>query len=228
MAIRGPFPNKNADFNDYVDTTLPYLNTHKARLGVTDAHLNVLNPLYNNGGVAQNLLGWSQLWPLHINDDNNTKTINTLVATRRAQIEARMRLIYDDIPNTNLTAGDRITLRLPARDTTPTDINPAAYSPVLTMDKIVGHTHILRIADPTNPETQAMPEGNNVKIENFVGAKGLSGGALVFGNEQTTGKFLITFAYTEDDAGKTAYYRPRYYTKRGNGEWGAIFSAVIA
>lgn len=228
MPGTGPFPSKNADFNDYLDTSVPYLNTHKVRLGVSDANLNVLNPLYNNGGVAQNLLGWSQLWPLHINDDTNTKTINTLVATRRAQIEARMRLIYADIPNSFLTEGDRTTLKLPARDTTPTNVNPAAYSPVLAMDSIVGHTHTLRIADPTNPATQSMPEGNNAEIENFVGAKGLSGGAIVFGGGKKTGKFLVTFAYTDEDSGKTAYYRARYFTKRGDGEWGAIFSAVIA
>jgi len=227
MPNSAPFPSKNADFNDYLEITVPYLNTHKVRLAISDANLAVLNPFFSNPAVPQNQLGWSQLWTLHVNKDTNTKTINKLVSTRRDQIEARMRLIYADIPNSFYTESDRTTLRKPARDTEPTNINPVSYQPALTMDRVVGHTHTLRIADPTNPNTQEMPLGNRVLIERFVGAKGLSGDALVFGNPQETGRFLVAFTYTEEEAGKTAYYRPRYFTKRGNGEWGAILSAVI-
>jgi hypothetical protein len=224
----GPFPSKNADFHDYVDTVVPYLNANAARLGVSATNAALLNTLYDNAGVPQNNLGWVQLWGLHINDDIGTKTVTALVALRRSELEGQLRTIYDDIPKSALTANDRTTLNKSKRDSEPTNINPVGYSPVLSVAKIEVHTHTLRISDPENPTTRAMPYGNRVEITHFVGEKGLSGDAIAFADSKTIGRFLVRFIYTEADQGKTAYYRARYYTKRGVGAWGSILSVIVA
>lgn len=228
MAENGPFPNPLPLFNDYIDIVVPYLNVNAARLGVSGANLAVLNPTYDLGGVAQNLLGWKQLWVLYSNTDTVTKSIRDIVKVRRGQLETRVRLIYGDIPNSALTANDRNTLNLPLRDTTPTPIQPVDFSPVLSFAEIKNGIQLLRFQNPATPDSNAMPEGQKTELQTFVGAAGIADDAIPFGNGVDNGKHLFKVTLPPTDKGKTAYYRARYKTETGKvGPWSDVASEIV-
>lgn len=228
MPNQGPFPSPLPEFNDYIDIVVPYLNANAARLGVSGANLAVLNPLYDLGGVAQNQLGWKQLWVLYSNADTVTKSIRDIVKIRRGQLETRLRLIYGDIPNSALTANDRNTLNLPLRDTTPTPILAVDFSPVISFHEIKNGVQVLRFQNPTTPDSNAMPPGQKTELQTFVGAAGLVDDAIAFGNGVDNGKHLYKVILTPGQKGQTAYYRARYKTETGKtGPWSDVESEIV-
>jgi len=228
MPVGGPFPAPLPEFNDYIDIVVPYLNTHSARLSVSGANLTGLNTLYSNADVPQNDLGWSQLWILYSNVDTVTKTIRDIVKTRRGQLETQLRLIYGDIPNSALTANDRNTLNLPLRDTTPTPIQPVDFAPVISFNEIRNGIQVLRFQNPQTPDSNAMPEGQVVEIQTFVGEAGLADNAIVFVPLRDSGKHLLKVTLLPTQKGDTAYYRARYKTPTGDvGPWSDVASEIV-
>ena len=113
---RGIFPTKDPEFSVHINTAIPYLDTNKTRLGVSSANNTTLNGLHNEpaGGT-----GWLQVFPLSQNNATRTTTITKDKNTLRRQIEALMRTIFNDIPESVLTQLDRDTLNLKKRDTIP-------------------------------------------------------------------------------------------------------------
>jgi len=219
MSIRGPFPSKDADFNDYFQHAQPYLLANATRLSVSAGNQTALGTVFSD---------WNSIYPQSQNPGIRTTSITIEKNNQRDEIEDLLRSIYGDIPESVLTAQDRETLNLHERDTTPTHINPANYAPGLSIDSILTGSHTLRISNPGNPNTQAMPEGNKVEIQYCTGADGLPPAQLVFSNSKTTGRFLLHISFQAGDKGKTAYYRARYTTRRGEGDWSAVISALIA
>jgi hypothetical protein len=188
----------------------------------------VLNPLYDNGGVAQNLLGWKQLWIMYSNTDTVTKSIRDIVKTRRGQLETRLRLIYGDIPKSVLTANDRNTLNLPLRDTTPTPIQPVTFAPVISFDEIKNGVQMLRFQNPNTPDSNAMPEGQTVQLFNFIGAANIPDNDVPFAYFNETGRHLFKVELLPNQKGQTAYYRARYKTETGKvGPWSDVESEIV-
>lgn len=62
----GKFPRKDADFNTYIGTVVPYLTAEAAQLQVTPAQLAPLNGLKT---------AWDDLYPKSTNPNTATKTI---------------------------------------------------------------------------------------------------------------------------------------------------------
>ena len=118
--------------------------------------------------------------------------------------------------NKKLNNAAKATLGLTVPDEEPTAVTPVEYGPVLSIDKIIQGLHKIRVADPENPNTQAMPEGHKLVVERFIGAAGLEGGDIAWSVFKQKGKFLIKSEFTDEDKGKTAYYRARYITTRGD------------
>ena len=113
MSTGGPFPTTNSDFNTYVNSAVPYvtLAANATRLGVSGAHVTSLGTLLTN---------WNGVFPLAENPATATTPIIHQRDTARLQLEAELRAVYADIPESALTAEDRSTLNLAAGDTTPT------------------------------------------------------------------------------------------------------------
>ncbi len=118
--------------------------------------------------------------------------------------------------NKKLDTGDLAGLGLTVPDEEPTAVTPVEYGPVLSVDKMSTLFHKIRVADPENPETQAMPKGHRLELQRFIGAANLPGTDLVFSTYKVVGRFLIKSEFTEEDKGKTAYYRAYYLTTRGD------------
>ena len=110
------------EFNAQITTDVNYLNTNKTHLGISATNITALNLQYTNPGtgVPQSQLGWVELYALHNDTNSNTTTITNLVTIRRKQIEATVRTICGDIPNSILTPNDRTALLWPLNKTTRT------------------------------------------------------------------------------------------------------------
>jgi len=224
----GPFPQPLPEFNDYIDIVTPFLNTEQVRLNVSAANLASLNTYYDNGGVTQSLLGWKQLWTLYSNTDTQTKSVRDILKTRRGQLEPLLRLIYKNVPFSALTENDRNTLNLPLRDTTPTPIQPVDFPPVISFDEIRNGIQVLRFQNPNTPDSNAMPPGQKIQMETFIGAANIPDNNVAFGNGIITGKHLYKVTFTPAQKGQTAYYRARYLTDSGKvGPWSDVVSEII-
>ena len=190
------FPSKDADFNDYLVIAVPYLNTHAARLQISTANIAQLNTLYSGAN------GWTAIYTKSQDPNTATSTITADKTTLRGDMEDLLRDIYDDIAESALTEADRQTLKLPERDTTPTHAPVADHAPTVTID---GYTHLqitLRITDPDNPGTQAMPKKQHAEVNVAVGTP------IVWDPDRTfnTGRFLKKVSFAEGDVGKQASF----------------------
>lgn len=158
------FPKADSEFNDYVQSAVPYLIANWARLvpsaaappaplspspspslpGGTDPRLTQLQTYYAT---------WNITYPRSKDANTRTQTITNDKDTLRTQIEALLRSVFSDIPQSFLTTADRTTLNLRARDTTPTHHHtPITDIPVLSM-KPLGQGdftfHVSRTHDAT-------------------------------------------------------------------------------
>lgn len=212
-------PNSNADFNNYWNRVFAYLNTNKVRLAISTANITAITTLNTT---------WTTVYPQSQDPAVSTRAIMTSMHTTRTQMETALHVIFNDIADSVLTTTDRTELGLPAHDTVKTRRNAADHAPGLAVN-ITGHLqHEVHISDPANPGVRAMPEGQKVNLEHFVGAAGLAPGSITFTNIEQVSRFSHKENYTEDDAGKTAYYRACYVSTRGEkGPYSAVMSAVI-
>lgn len=225
MAI---FPSTNDDSNNYYNTVVPYLNSNSARLLISAANLAALNTYYDNAGVVQNDLGWKQLWTLYSNNDTSTITVKGLIKTRREQMVFALRTIYNDIPESVLTANDRTTLNIKERDSENTPRGPVDFPPVLSFEDIENNIQTIRIQNPQTPDSNAMPPNQTAELWNFAGAANLPDNSIVFQLFKDSGKHLVKVTYTPAQKGQTAYYRSRYKSPTGDyGPWSDVVSEII-
>ncbi len=233
MEERGPFPSKDADFNDYVNIVIPYLNVNfnKNRLVTASAALAMLSQitlLYGLPPPTPPLINWIAIYPLNQNPATRTDTTIAEQATLRTQLEEGLRFIYADAPNSALTPIDRSTLHLPARDTTPTHAPIADHAPNMALDKATHSLITIRITDPANPHTQAMPAGQHVHAN--AGFKPTPTAQIIWDANRfyEVHRFLVTVPFTEDDKAKEVFFRSRYVNTRGEpGPWSDTISTIV-
>ena len=224
----GPFPQPLPEFNAYVDVVTPYLNTNSARLDISAANLTALNTYYDNAGAVLNDAGWKQLWPMYSNPDTVNKTVRDLIKIRRLQMEMALRKVYNNIGEDDLTVSDRNTLNLPLRDSNPTPIQSVNFPPVISFDDVTNNIQILRFQNPTTPDSNALPDGQKIELQTFVGAAGIPDNNIVFVGLADTGKHLYKVIFLPAQKGQTAYYRARYKTETGKvGPWSDVASEII-
>ena len=213
------FPKPDAEFNDYIQRVTPYLITNKVRLLVSTGNITSLNLAKTD---------WDAVYPPSQNPDLRTTVITDKKNNSRKNYELLLRTIYGDIPQSVLTLDDRATFNLNLRDTTPTASREKEYAPVIALDKATHLIHSLRITDPQNPASRAMPAGQHVMLERFVGAAGIEPATLIFSNAQDVSTALTTINYTETEVGKTAYYHACYVSSRSvKGPWSSVFTVVV-
>ena len=220
MRKRGPFPLQAAEFNMYILRIVPYLNAHRGRLGVKADAITQLYKKFDEFII---------IYPQSTNPNLATTALRHRKSKLIRELKAVLMDIYADIPKSALHTDDRDTLNLPARSTHHTRMTAADHAPHIFLDRMQHHHHTLRTKNPLTPDTQAMPHGQKVLLELFVGAKDLDTAKLSFGNAQTVSRFLHHVIFDEKDVGKTAYYRGCYVNTRGEtGPWSGVLSAVIA
>ncbi len=117
--------------------------------------------------------------------------------------------------NEKVTTGNKASLSLTVPDEEPTAVTVTDSGPKLSIQTIRPGLHIIRVANPENPTTSAMPKGHRLMLERFIGPVGLKETDLKWSTYKTVGRFLIKVEFTAKDKGQMAYYRAFYLTTRG-------------
>ena len=215
------FPTKNADFNSYVNAAAPYLqDTENAqRLGISTGHLTDLQTVSE---------AWSAAYLTAQNAATATTAAIKIRDAVRKQLEALLRDIFHDIPESVLTETDRTALNLSAHDASPTPHGKPAVAPVVSIDKITHLQHTLRFHNPETPGSHAKPDGVNA-VEVYSCIAETAPAETGFTHIASTGKFLLPVNYVQADVGKTVWYLARYRSTRGEfGNWSDLVKSVIA
>lgn len=118
--------------------------------------------------------------------------------------------------NKKVNNAAKAMLGLTVPDTERTAVTPADHGPRLDLHGIDPLIHKISITDPHTPNSKAMPKGHKAQLERFIGAAGLEAGNIAWALYRQSGRFLVTSEFVDTDKGKTAYYRARWITTRGD------------
>ncbi len=222
---KAKFPTSLKELNTYFGTTVPYIAANGTRLSVSSANNDVLQLLYTDPATGN---GWIQVYPLTTNRATSTGSLRDKRDNLRTNIVAKLKEIYGDVPESVLTVDDRNNLRIFVRDTTPTEIQPVDFAPVLSFEKVSNGIQIVRFQNPETPNSNAMPTNQGAEVQRFVGDAGLEENDVPFAHFKDTGKHLLQVDYQPGEKGKTAYYRSRYETATGKtGPWSDVVSEIV-
>jgi len=131
--------------------------------------------------------------------------------------------------NPKLSTRDKVNMRLLVPDDVLTRASKPKVGPYLLVEKIMHTRHVLRVTDPSRPESRNKPKGvRAAQVFRFVGdAAPKTMEAYRFIGNASRLRFLSDF--TKADEGKRAFYRARYENTRGEvGPWSRVASAVVA
>jgi hypothetical protein len=173
---------------------------------------------------------WANAWTVAKDKGSHTSAQTVAKDEARTAYEQALRIFVSQWlrSNTLVTDDQRRDLGITVRDSERTPIGIKTNAPLITFDPAVHTVQTVRFGNPDDPHTQAMPAGQKVFLERFVGDKGLDPAVISFGNAQVVTRFLHTIQYTEADVGKTVYLRACYVNTKGEkGPFSPVLSAVI-
>ncbi|WP_432670919.1 hypothetical protein [Flavobacterium sp. SM2513] len=216
MPTRKPFPSKESELNTYFKLVVAYLTLHINRLHVSETNKTLINELYNE---------WFILYPLSKNLYERTTMIVTNKNRVRDSLMNTLRKVFADIPKSELTLQDRLTLHLPERKS-----NRSA--PVIPTTHPLGHIFTGNLYQHTIFFTDE--NGSHAKPKRVRGCQiWCKIGEPITDLKDTTflgtcsaPPFLHKFALS--DAGKTVHYRLRWENTRGEaGPWSPVVRATV-
>jgi len=233
MGNQSRIPAKDADFNNYVNTAIPYLSANKTRLALTttsQTNLTSVSALLTTAGT-----GWNSIYPLSQNPATATSSIIAGKTTIRNQIEIMIRAIYADIPKSVLTQVDRDTLNI----SLPSDSHTAAAKPTSVPSLTVterGHLSVtFSFLDVVHSQNLTnVPDAESI---NLVSAFLPAGTIAPVGFPQESdfhyvaslGKSFYKRSYTADQIKGTEYLKACYLSSRKElGDWSEIIAVVVA
>ena len=204
------------EFNVFVNVVIPYLFAEEARLLVS-IYTPTLNSLLST---------WNIVFPQSEDANQSTETIRDTKDETRDSLEDTLEQAFNDIPESVLTDADKNTLEWHVRDTvlTPVPVNDKA--PILSILTMAHLVIDLKIENPNNPDKRALPPGNKVILERFVGPTPTepplsqqllsSQSTIAFGNAQVLSRSKAKIQFGDQDMGKTAWLRACYTNRRGD------------
>jgi hypothetical protein len=219
MKSRGIFPSTDNDFNNYMIVVVAYLLANKLRLLISAANVTALTNILAN---------WTTVYGQYINP--NLK--NTIIIEKKNNLhndaETLLKAVFDDIPKSVLTVDDRNTFNLHEHSTEHAKMAKLDQGPVLSVDSSYHLLITIRIKDPQNPVSRAMPDGQKVILEQYVGDAGLMPPNIPFASARLVGKCLKEVDFLEADLGKTVYLRACYVNGSGDpSPWSIVISDVV-
>jgi len=215
----GRFPSKESDLNDYFLVAAPYLIGNATRFAISTANVNT---------ITTALAAWNLLYSPTQNPDTRTKTATDSKNAASKDLQAIMRTIFADLPQSQLTAQDQNTLNLPERSTSHSLIPAPTSRPVAHVDTSQHLQHSLTITDEATPHSTAKPAGvHSCQVWAKKGSPVVDPSELVFLGTSTKSPFVTNF--TGADAGKPIYYWLRWENTHGEtGPWSDQVMATIA
>jgi hypothetical protein len=203
----GPIPPQIALFDAYIRIAIPYCDTNKVRLKINALKI---------GALVTALGTWNlTIYPAYTNEATRSKDDTNNMNNLKETITDGLREIYGDLPESELLTTDRNTLNLPARDVVPTPAGVMDEGPTTTIESVKHVLHTLRFQNPKTPDSEEMPENQEIQLEIFVGEAGLTEDKITFGKSEKVTRFLYEVGFDPAQKGQTAYYRARYVNTRG-------------
>lgn len=220
MPNNGPFPSRESDLNQYYQIAVPYLNVaaNTTRLLVSGANKTLLNTYFTQ---------WNIAFPVSQNRDTATSTVIDNKNTANKNLQATLRAIFADIPESALTAQDRNTLNLAARSKTAVHSPVPTTKPVCKVDTSNRLEHTISFVDELTVTSRAKPDGvRGCQIWGKIGSPAMSTTELTYIATDTATPYV--FHFTVEDAGKPVYYWLRWENTRGEtGPWSDVVMATI-
>lgn len=224
MPNRGPFPTQDAQRNTYYNQVIAYIQiaANQTRLGIINAVKDALVVLLNS---------WNDVYPKTQNPDTATKSLRQQKDELILDIEESLRDMYNDIPESALTTGDRNTFNLKERDT------------VLSARPRITDTAFVKVQGISGAEMQFTLRTNEDSTRASRHADS-NGADIVYtiastppaGPDECTKNFFTSkakgsFNVGVDNAGKKVFGFVRWKNTTDNsksGPWSQMFSAVIS
>ncbi len=177
----------------------------KIRLGIADGKLTILS-----GNVATLNEDWEK---------NGDPNLHTLIVT--AQLNEDIRVVKEnitsllsDIKEDVFTIADRETFRMYER-AIGAPIPVVDYSPVFRIKAVDFLLLKLVFINSATPNSRAMPNGNWIFFEYYIGEDGLKIGNIPFANAVNISKAFYTLHFKETDLRKTIYMLFYYENEHG-------------
>lgn len=233
MGTPNGIPRTEAEFNNYVNIAIPYINTNKARLATTPAAttaLTTVTALLTTAGT-----GWNSIYPQSLNPATSTASIRATKNSLHDQIKGYLRVIFDDIPKSVFTQVDRDTLNLPLPSDTRTPSAIPAERPIISVTQRDHLAVTLAMVDAAHPQSLAKPaDADAIELEGAFLPAGSSVPASFpqdsdFRHLTTTGRSTYTRSYTQEQLRGTEYLRARYLNSRKEaGGWSEIITVIVS
>jgi hypothetical protein len=227
------FPRKDGDFNTYFlqvilhlfatntpDPVMGGIPVHTLQLGLTADKLNPLWAMFNS---------WADLYPKSKDSTQRTKTITGDKNAKRKQIEAKLRELYNDIPESALTSTDRDKLNLKLRDTTLTRRGKINDTVTIELKSDAGSRVKVRCRlseDATRASMHPLADGIEMKYK--IGAAPATPEQCT--NSMVSKKALFSMEAGMENAGQRLYAFFRYVNltnPENNGPWGVLHNVII-
>jgi hypothetical protein len=218
MPNEAPFPSKETEVNEYFQLVQPYLLANKVRFAITGA--NVIK-------LTDDFAAWNGVFPASQDPNTRTKTITKSKTTALKNMKTICRAVYADIPKSTLTTTDRLTLGLRGRGKQ-TRAHVMKTAPLITLKKYIHLEHILQLQNPETPASTAMPTGQVILLQYYVGAPGLKDVDIIFSGVEIVTRATNIIGFTYAQVGQTCYYRACYQnTHKERGPLSATLRVIV-
>lgn len=207
MYNKQAYPKKQQGMVTYAVTVIKYVTdpvTFK-RLGIIQTKLDTATT--NVGTLSTD---WAK---------NGDPSTHTTIVTEQIQkdielVKENLTDLFSDIKEEVYTVTDRQIFCMSER-AKGSPIPVADYCPVFLI-KAVGYLLLkLRFINSATPNSRAMPKGNKIFFEYYIGVAGLTPGNIPFANGTNITKAFYTLQFLDTDIGKTVYMRCYYENNRG-------------
>ena len=213
-------PGPDADFNDYQETSLAYINANRAVLGLVAADLTDLN-------AAQT--AWDNAYKASNTAQAASKATTTAKDGAREVFEPLLRSLAQGLQiSSTVTDAQRQAMKLPVRSTSRTRVSVPTTKPLATIDTSQRLTHLIDFRDADSPRSKARPDGiMGCEIWMKIGdTPPADPSELSFVTLDTNTPYLNQLAGAQ--AGKKAHYMLRWVNTRGEkGPWSDTASATV-
>lgn len=216
MPRQKPFPSKETDLNAYFARVVPYLLLHFSRLHVSESNITAVNTALD---------AWISIFPLARNENLRSKLIIANKNSARDSLITLLRSIYADIPQSILTAQDRITFGLDEKNTS-RSLNPKPTThPIgkININNRLQHT----ISYTDQDGSIGKPHGvRGCQIWFTMDANITSQANLRYLASSSVSPYVHKFDVP--DVGKTVQYWLRWENTRGEtGPWSPVLNAIV-
>ena len=207
MFNKAAYPRTIHEMIIYAIAVLKYITfaANKLRLGVVDAKLTT---------VTTNVGKLSEDW-----EKNGDPSTHTTIVTKSLQkdielVKENFTSIFSDIKEEVYNITDRETFCMSERAIN-APIEVADYSPVFIIRSVSFLILKLLFINTATPKSRALPKGNKIFFEYYIGVAGLTAGNIPFANALNISNAYYTLEFKETDLGKTVYMHCYYENSRG-------------